>query len=496
MADMKYYPNYIGGKWTDASNGARKTIINPATREEIATVAEGTREDAKRAIAAAKKSFYETREWRDMSAPDRAEVLFKVVRIMEERAEELAMLELLNCGKPLREAQGDVADATACFKYYAGLIDKPQGGVQEVSDGFGKMLSLTVHEPVGVCGAITPWNFPIVTCAWKLAPALAAGNSVVFSPAGVTPLSSAALFEIFEQAGMPAGSVNLLMGRGSVVGAELAESMDVDLITFTGSTEVGQGIMRAAAGNIKKTCLELGGKSPNIIFADADFEGAVEWAMFGGFFHAGQNCNAGSRLIVEESIKDRFVKRLVERTNALTLGDPLKNPDQSAIVTEEHMNRVLAYIEAGKAEGARCLCGGERYTDGACAKGFFIKPTLFDECTSNMKIVQEEIFGPVMTIQTFKTEEEAIALANDTIYGLAGGVLTTDGSRALRVVRELRAGTVWINSFNPVFAQAPFGGYKMSGIGRDLGEHSLHDFQEIKHICINLNPGPIGWYNN
>ncbi len=492
----KYYQNYIDGEWADSSNGEKRSIVNPATGKECATVAEGTLKDAKRAIAAAKRSFYETREWRDMCAPDRAEIMFRIARIIEERSPEFALLELANCGKPLREAEGDVGDTAACFKYYAGLIDKPCGGVQEVGDGFGKMLSMTVHEPVGVCGAITPWNFPLLTCGWKLAPALAAGNSVVFNPSGLTPLTSALLFEVFEQAGLPKGAANLVMGRGSVVGAELAESRDVDMITFTGSTEVGQGVMRAAASNIKKTCLELGGKSPNVIFADADFEGAVEWAMFGGFFHAGQNCNAGSRLVVEESIKDRFLARLAERANALVFGDPLKNPDMSAMISENHMNSVLGYIETGKKEGARCICGGERYLEGDCANGFFIRPTVFADCTPDMTIVKEEIFGPVMTVQTFKTEEEVIEIANDTIYGLAGGVFTSDGSRALRVIKELRAGTAWINCYNPAFPQAPFGGYKMSGTGRDIGEHSLHEFQEIKHICIKLDPGIIGWYPN
>jgi len=330
---------------------------------------------------------------------------------------------------------------------------------------------------------------------WKLAPALAAGNSVVYKPSSNCVLSSIRLFEIFESI-LPKGCANLVLGPGGTIGNELASNMDVDMVTFTGSTSVGQSIMRAAAGNVKKIGLELGGKSPNIIFADADLEGAVEWAMIGIFLNQGAICSAGSRILVEESFAEAFTKRLAERANAITIGNPLENPDMGAIVSESQMNKILGYIQKGIEEGATLVCGGERYTEGECAKGFFIRPTVFADCMNDMTIVREEIFGPVVTIQTFRTEQEAIDLANSTEYGLAGAVYTKDGSRALRVIKELRAGITWINCYNPCFNEAPWGGYKKSGIGRELGVHGLEEYQEIKQININLNPGIVGWYEH
>jgi betaine-aldehyde dehydrogenase len=413
---------------------------------------------------------------------------------MEKRKDRLAMLDTLNNGKPLREAEGDVDDAIHCFKYYAGLITKPYGGVYDVNENFGPMHCYTIHEPVGVCAQITPWNYPLLMAAWKLAPALAAGNSVVFKPASLTPLSAVELFGIFDAAGLPPGTANLVTGSGASVGAEFAESRDVDMLVFTGSTGVGRSIAAAAAGNLKKVGLELGGKSPNVIFADADLEGAVEWAMIGIFFNQGEVCSAGSRIIIEESLHDRFVERLAQRANAMTIGNPVNNPDMGPLVSGEQMETVLGYIEKGKKEGAKLVCGGGRYTEGECAKGFFVRPTIFDNCSSGMAIVREEIFGPVVTVQTFRTEEEAAAIANDTDYGLAGAVFTTDGARALRVMKEIRAGITWINCYNPAFNEAPWGGRKMSGFGRELGVHGLEEYQEIKQVNINLAPGPIGWY--
>ena len=337
---------------------------------------------------------------------------------------------------------------------------------------------------------------PSILLAFKLAPALAAGNSVIFKPSSNCVLSTVKMFEIFEKAGMPKGSVNLILGPGGSVGSAIAAHPGISMVTFTGSTAVGQDIMRCAAANVKKIGLELGGKSPNIIFADADLEGAVEWAMIGIFFNQGEVCSAGSRILIEESFKETFLRRLVERTNAITLGNPLNNPDMGPMVSESQMNDVLGFIRKGVEEGATLVCGGARYTEGECAKGYFVQPTIFDNCTSEMTIVREEIFGPVVTIQTFRTEEEAVALANDTIYGLAGGVFTADGARALRVIKEIRAGITWVNCYNPTFNEAPWGGYKMSGIGRELGVHGLEEYQEVKQININLNPGPVGWYEH
>jgi betaine-aldehyde dehydrogenase len=487
---------YIDGQWSEGSSGKTFDVINPANGEVFAKVFESSLDDTRKAIAAAKKSFYVTREWRDMDSQTRGDFLLKIADAIEAAKDEFAMLDTLDNGKPLREAEGDIDDGIHTFRYYAGLIKAPYGGVYDVNEGFGKMHSYTVHEPVGVCAQITPWNYPFLMAVWKLAPAMAAGNSIVFKPSSKTPLSTVKLFEIFDQVGMPAGSVNLVQGPGSAVGNELGENKDVDMVTFTGSTRVGQGLMRAAASNVKKIGLELGGKSPNVIFADADIDGAVEWAMIGIFFNQGEVCSAGSRIIIEESIKDEFVKKLAAKAKAMTIGNPVNNPDMGPLISEAHMNKVLSYIESGKEEGALLVCGGERYTEGECAKGYFVRPTIFDNCTSDMKIVKEEIFGPVVTIQTFKTQEEAIALANDTDYGLAGAVFTSDLTRAMTVIKEIRAGITWINCYNPTFNEAPWGGYKMSGIGRELGIHGLEEYQEVKQININLTPGVVGWYEN
>lgn len=492
---MDFKKNYINGEWVGALSGKTRKVINPADGEVIAETAEGNAEDAKLAIAAAKEAFYGKGEWRRMSAQNRSDIILKIADEMDRRRDELAKCDTLDNGKPLREAEGDIDDAIHCFRYYAGMIKAPYGGVYDVSDGFGPMHSYTIHEPVGVCGQITPWNYPLLMAVWKIAPALAAGNSIVFKPSSLTPLSSVMLFEIMDTVGLPKGTVNLVMGSGAAVGQEIAENYDVDMVTFTGSTEVGQEIAKAAVGNLKKVGLELGGKSPNVIFADADLEGAVEWAMIGIFFNQGEVCSAGSRIIIEESIKDKFVARLAERANKMTLGNGLDNPDMGPLVSEDHMNTVLRYIEKAKAEGAACICGGYRFTEGECAKGYYVRPTIFDNCTPDMTIVKEEVFGPVVSIQTFKTEEEAVALANDTIYGLAGAVFTADGARALRVVKEIRAGITWINCYNPTFNEAPWGGYKMSGYGRELGIHGLEEYQEIKQVNINLAPGAIGWYD-
>ncbi len=491
---MELKKNYINGEWVPALSGKTRKVINPANAEVIVETAEGGVEDARLAIAAAKEAFYGKGEWRRMDSQKRADIILKIADLMDKRRDELVRTDTLDNGKPLREAEGDIDDAIHCFKYYAGLIKAPYGGVYDVNDNFGQMHSYTIHEPVGVCGQITPWNYPLLMAVWKIAPALSAGNCIVFKPSSNTPLSSVILFEILDEAGLPKGTVNLVMGSGSTVGHEIAASHDVDMVTFTGSTEVGQDIAKAAIGNLKKVGLELGGKSPNIIFADADFEGAIEWAMIGIFFNQGEVCSAGSRIIIEESLKDKFVARLAERANAMTLGNGLDNPDMGPLVSEDHMNSVLNYIETAKTEGATLVCGGYRYTEGECAKGYFVKPTIFDNCTPNMTIVKEEVFGPVVTIQTFHTEEEAVRLANDTIYGLAGAVFTTDGARALRVIKEIRAGITWINCYNPTYNEAPWGGYKMSGYGRELGIQGLEEYQEVKQININLNPGIVGWY--
>lgn len=491
---MEVKKNFIGGQWLDSVTGKTAKVINPATGEVLALTPDSNEEDTQKAIAAAKKSFYETREWRNASGQARADMLLKIADLMDQKREALAQTDTLDNGKPLREAEGDVDDAIHCFRYYAGLITAPGGATYEVSDGFGPMHAYTITEPVGVCGQITPWNYPLLMSAWKLAPAIAAGNSIVFKPSSNCPLSTIMLFEIFEEAGLPAGSVNLVLGSGEAVGHTIASSPDVDMVTFTGSTKTGQTIMADAAGNLKKVGLELGGKSPHIIFADADMDGAVEWAMVGTFFNQGQVCSACARIYVQEEIHQEFVAKLKAKTELMTIGNGLDNPDIGPVVSEAQMNKVLGYIEKGKEEGAALVTGGCRYTEGECAKGFFIKPTIFDNCTQGMTIVREEIFGPVACIIPFRTEAEAIAMANDTEYGLAGAVCTKDIARALRVMKEIRAGILWINCCQPTFNQAPWGGYKMSGIGRELSVHGLEEYRETKQINIALETGPIGWY--
>ena len=488
--------NFIDGKWIAAVSGKTRQVINPATGQVLALTAESGAEDTNAAIAAARKSFYKTREWRDTDAQAKSDMMLKIADLMDKYRAELAELDTKDNGKPLRESEGDVDDAIHCFRYYAGLIQAPHGNTYSVNSGFGPMHSYTVAEPVGVCGQITPWNYPLLMSTWKLAPAIAAGNSIVFKPSSNCPLSTIKLFEIFEEAGLPAGTVNLVLGSGGEVGHIISSSPDVDMVTFTGSTKVGQSIMEDAASNLKKIGLELGGKSPNVIFDDCDLDGAVEWAMVGTFFNQGQVCSACARIYVQEGIHDEFVARLKKKAEAMTIGNGMDNPDIGPLVSESQMNKVLGYIEKGRAEGANLVCGGERYTEGDCAKGYFVRPTIFDNCTQDMTIIKEEIFGPVACISTFKTEEEAIALANDTEYGLAGAVYTKDIARAIRVMKEIRAGILWVNCCQPTFNNAPWGGYKMSGIGRELSTHGIEEYQEIKQVNIALDTGAIGWYEH
>lgn len=489
MLDLKMY---INGEWRNSHNKEKRKIINPANGEVFAEAAEGTVEDAREAIQAAKAAF-ESGVWSEMPAAERASYLFKIADKIDEYADELTKLETMDNGKTLREASFDVADAAACFRYYAGLITKPDGQTYHVSD---PMQAMVVREPVGVCGLIVPWNYPLLMSAWKIGPALAAGNTIVFKPSEVTPVTPTKLFEILEEIELPKGVANMVLGAGPVVGNEIAESHDVDLISFTGGTKTGKHVMKAAAGNVKKISLELGGKSPNIIFADADFETAVDYALFGIFSGAGQVCSAGSRILVEESIYDKFVDRFVQRAKQISVGpgdDP--NSEMGPIVSQEHMERVLKYIEIGKEEGARLICGGKRITKNGLDKGFFVEPTVFVDVKPDMRIVQEEIFGPVAVIQKFKDEQEAIELANNTVYGLAGGVFTVDGAKALRVIKKIRAGITWINTYHLTYNEAPWGGYKQSGIGRSLGTYGLDEFQEIKQININLQVKPIDWFS-
>lgn len=483
---------YIDGKWVLSESGQTRAIVNPANGEIIAEVAEGDERDAKKAIKAAQTAFYESGWW-DTPASERARLLLKAADKLEERAEEFALTDTIDNGKPLREARFDVHDAIACFRYYAGLATTPHGQTYDVAD---PMQAMVVREPIGVCGQIIPWNYPLLMAAWKLAPAIAAGNAVVFKPSEITPLSAIKLFEIFEEVRIPKGVANLVLGPGPTVGNEIASHPDVDKIAFTGGTSTGRNIMMAAAGNLKKISLELGGKSPNIVFADADFETAVDYALFGIFANQGQVCSAGSRLLLEESIHDRFIDRLIARAQKIKVG-PGTEPgtEMGPLISQSHMEKVLGYIQAGIDEGATLVCGGHRIMTNGLEKGYFVEPTIFIDTQPAMKIVQEEIFGPVLVVQKFKDEADAIRLANDTVYGLAGAVFTHDGAKAQRVIRKLRAGITWINAYHPTYNEAPWGGYKQSGIGRELGTFGFEEYTEVKQININLNVEPVRWFS-
>ncbi|SDC41146.1 betaine-aldehyde dehydrogenase [Terribacillus halophilus] len=483
---------YINGNWVNAISGNTREIINPFNQEIIATVPEGDESDTRAAIAAARKAF-DSGEWASVPAIERGTVVRKIADLIERDKQELAHLESLDTGKTLQESLGDMDDIADVFRYYGELADKDGGEL--VNSPVSNSISKVVHEPVGVCGQITPWNYPLLQASWKLAPALATGNTLIMKPSEITPLTTIKVFELMEEAGFPAGVVNLVLGAGDTVGAELANNTDVDLISFTGGVATGKKIMQAASVNVKKLALELGGKNPNIVFADADFEIAVDQALNGVFFHAGQICSAGTRLIVEESIHDEFVKALVERVKKFKLGSGFDDDTQMGpLISAEHLAKVEKYVEAGMEEGATIAAGGKRPEDPELKKGFFYLPTIFTDCTTDMRIVQEEAFGPIITVEKFRTEEEAVKLANDSIYGLAGGVWTTDSAKAERCVAKMRMGTVWINDFNLYFPHAPWGGFKQSGIGRELGRLGMEEYTETKHIFQNLNPKPINWF--
>ncbi|WP_202080368.1 betaine-aldehyde dehydrogenase [Caldalkalibacillus salinus] len=483
---------YLNGEWVDARSGETREIINPYNQEVIAIVPEADVEDAKQAIKIAREAF-DNGEWSHLPGAERGHKLFLLAEKIEENKQELAELETLDTGKTVTESIADMEDIAGVFRYFAGLADKDGGEV--IESPIPHSTSMVVREPVGVCGQITPWNYPLLQAAWKLAPALAAGNTMVIKPSEITPLTTIRVTELMEEVGIPEGVVNVVLGPGATVGNELAESEEVDLISFTGGGATGRKIMKAAAGNFKKIALELGGKNPNVVFADADFETAVDQALNAAYFHAGQVCSAGSRLIVEESIKDAFVKELVERTKGVKLGSGFEeDTEMGPLISAEHLAKVERYVEIGQEEGAKLLVGGSRPEDPELQNGFFYLPTILDGCTRDMTVIQEEIFGPVITVETFKTEDEAIELANDSNYGLAGAVWTNDMYKANRVTRALRMGTTWVNDFHPYFPQAPWGGYKQSGIGRELGHIGLEEYQETKHIFQNLDPQPVHWF--
>jgi betaine-aldehyde dehydrogenase len=481
---------YIDGQFLEASNSHTRDVYNPAKGEVMAQVPEATPADVEKAVAAARREFDEG-EWPNLAAAKRGHVLLKIAEAVRAYAEELARLETMNMGKPLSESEGDVVDAADSFEYYGGLANKITGEVNPVSP---KAFDFTLKEPVGVCGQIIPWNFPLMMAAWKIAPALAAGCTMVLKPAEQTPLTALKLAEILDGIKeLPKGVVNIVTGDGPTTGATLVKSHDVDKIAFTGSTEVGKWILKTAAEtNLKKVTLELGGKSPNIFFADADFEMAIAGALFGIFLNQGEVCSAGSRILVEKSIHKKLVEAMVEQTKTIRLGDGLDpNTKMGPLVTAEHRERVEGYIQIGKASG-KLVVGGHR-PGGGLEQGFFIAPTIFDNVDPSSRLAQEEVFGPVVAVIPFENENEAITLANATQYGLAAGVWTKDFPKAMRLVKKIRAGIIWVNHFHPAPMEGPWGGYKQSGIGRELGKYGIENYLQVKQVYVNLQQKPIAW---
>jgi aldehyde dehydrogenase (NAD+) len=471
----------INGRLVPSESGKTFATVNPSTGEEICQVAEADAADVEKAVRAARAAF-EDGPWRKTTASERGRLLNRLADLIESHSDELARLETLDNGKPLTVAKiVDVAKTVACYRYFAGWADKVQGKTIPID---GDFFCYTRHEPIGVVGQIIPWNYPMLMQAWKLAPALATGNTVVMKPAEQTPLSALRIGELILDAGFPDGVVNLLPGFGPTAGAAIAHHMDVDKVAFTGSTEVGRLIMEAAAkSNLKRITLELGGKSPNIIFADTDLDEAVEGAHMGLFVNQGQSCCAGSRVYVEEGIYDAFVEKSVARARKRVVGDPFDpRTNQGPQVDRTQFDRVMGYIESGHREGATLACGGDRVGD----RGYFIQPTVFANVQDDMQIAREEIFGPVMSVIAFKNVEEVITRANRTNYGLAAGVWTRDIKKAHAVANGVRAGTVWVNCYHVLDTRAPFGGFKQSGIGRELGEYGLQEYTEVKTVTVKL----------
>ncbi|SLI24034.1 aldehyde dehydrogenase family protein [Mycobacteroides abscessus] len=482
----------IGSRWRHAAGGGVRQIVNPANGTVIATVDEATHDDALAAVAEARATF-DSGEWPATPVSERAALLDRIADLLVRDKESLAELETFDTGKTLAESRIDIDDVVSVFRYYARLATTQADRLVDVGDA--DVISRVVHEPIGVCVLIAPWNYPLLQMSWKIAPALAAGCTMVAKPSEVTPLSTIAFVRLAQEAGVPAGVLNLIQGSGATVGLALTANPDVDFISFTGGLSTGRHIARAAAHHVSKVALELGGKNPHIVFADADWESSVDQVLTGVFLHSGQVCSAGTRLIVEESIADDFVAALAERAAVIRMGDGTDPASETGpLVSKRHLEKVESYVALGISEGAKLIVGGARPSDPALANGYFYLPTIFDRCERSMRIVSEETFGPILTVERFCDEAEAIMLGNDTQYGLAAGVRTSDPARGERVVRALRHGTVWLNDFGRYAAAAEWGGFGKSGNGRELGPSGLVEYQELKHIWQNTAPKPVGWF--
>jgi betaine-aldehyde dehydrogenase len=483
---MRRFAIFINGEFVESKSGKYFPVFDPSTEEPIAEAPDGDARDVDRAVAAARAAFP---GWAAATAQERGRVLLRIADKLRQQAAPLAELESRNSGKPIAEAEYDVADAATCFEYYGGLATKVTGHVNPVPDN---AVSLSLKEPVGVAGQIIPWNYPLLMAAWKLAPALAAGCACVLKPAEQTPLTALELAQWLGECGVPPGVVNIVTGFGETAGAPLVEHADVDKIAFTGSVEVGRHIMQAAAGTLKRVTLELGGKSPNIFFADADFEAAVDGALFGVFINQGEVCSAGSRILVEKPIYKKMVDAMAAKAKTIKLGPPLeRDTKMGPLVSKAQCERVTRYLEVGKGE-AKVAAGGNRAK--SPARGYYVEPTIFYDVANTARIAQEEIFGPVAAVIPFESEAEALQIANATRFGLAAAVWTRDIFKAFRAVKALRAGIVWVNHMQPTYVEAPWGGMKQSGFGRELGPWGIEEYLETKQVHINLNEQPIGWY--
>lgn len=481
----KTYTHYIDGAFVPAHSGQTFDSINPTDQSVVGTFARGDKIDIDRAVTSARTAFDEG-PWRQWTVEQRADALKALADKIAERTKEWLPLEIADSGSTLKKAQGDFWLSSAQLKYFAKLAKTYpfQQSLDDLSKP-GSNQNYILREPLGVCGQIIPWNFPLMMAIWKLGPALASGCTVVLKPAEETPLSAMILAELIQEVGLPKGVVNIVTGYGEEAGAPLVTHPGVDKVAFTGSTEIGRLVMAEAACSMKRVTLECGGKSANIVLSDADLDIAVDGSLYAIFFHSGQCCTAGSRLLLPKSLKGEFMERLVEKAKQIVVGNPLdKNTDLGPVVSEKQMNRILGFIEKGKAQGAKCLLGGQRAQGDGLDQGFFIEPTVFDDVTPSMTIAQEEIFGPVLAVMTYNTEAEAVQIANDSQFGLAGAVWSRDVEKAQAVARQLRTGTVWINEYHLLHAQAPFGGYKQSGLGRELGPAALDAYTEVKHIHV------------
>jgi betaine-aldehyde dehydrogenase len=487
-AEVRTYRNYINGEWVGSSTGEMFPVYDPSTEEIIAHVPAADGSDVDRAVGAARAAF-DCGPWPQTTAQDRGRVLFRLADKVRQNAAMLAELVSRNTGKPIVEAEYDIADVATCFEYYGGLANKVTGHVVPVP---ANALSFTLREPVGVAAQIIPWNYPLLMAAWKLAPALAAGCTCVLKPAEQTPLSALELANWVEGVGLPPGVVNVVNGLGETTGAALVSHPGVDKIAFIGSAAVGKLIVKSAADTLKRVSLELGGKSPNIFFADADWEAAVGGALFGIFLNQGEVCSAGSRILVERKVYSKFVEAMTEKTKRIKLGPPLeRDTKMGPLVSKEQYDGVTCYLEVGERE-AKVAIGGGRAKQ--FSKGYYVEPTIFYEVDNSARIAREEIFGPVASVIPFDGEKDAIRIANDTPYGLAAAVWTRDIYKAFRVVKSFRAGIIWVNHMQPTYVEAPWGGYKQSGFGRELGPWGLEEYLETKQVFVNLDEAPIGWY--